>query len=152
MPKSLLCLMALVCGWTATQLVYSDDKAKDQPAKVAEAPKVLGAWTGTWGPYVAEPKADAKPKKPALCIDCDVQLKDGVWKATFEGECGRPYKYTINMEGRQVGDAVLFKGTTDLGAEDGGVYDWIGRATENEFVGFYTSAKYSGVFTMKRAK
>jgi len=34
---------------------------------------------------------------------------------------------------------VLFKGTADLGPKDGGVYDWIGRATEKEFVGFYTS-------------
>jgi hypothetical protein len=56
------------------------------------------------------------------------------------------------MEGRQVGKVVMFKGTTDLGAQDGGVYDWIGRANEKEFVGFYTSAYYTGVFSLEKAK
>jgi hypothetical protein len=46
---------------------------------------------------------------------------------------------------------VLFKGTVDLGEKDGGIYDWIGRADDREFVGFYTSAKYSGAFRMNRA-
>jgi hypothetical protein len=56
------------------------------------------------------------------------------------------------MDGRQAGAVVLFKGTTDLGPKDGGVYDWIGRATDKEFVGFYTSAKYSGAFRLTRKK
>jgi hypothetical protein len=81
-----------------------------------------------------------------------VVRKGDTWQATFEGECGRPYKYTIKMDGRQAGDVVLFKGTTDLGEKDGGVYDWIGRATQKEFIGFYTSAKYSGVFQLARKK
>jgi hypothetical protein len=56
------------------------------------------------------------------------------------------------MDGRQAGEVVLFKGTTDLGEKDGGVYDWIGRATDKEFIGFYTSAKYAGVFRLTRKK
>ena len=39
-----------------------------------------------------------------------------------------------------------------LGAKDGGVYDWIGRANEKEFVGFFTSAFYTGTFNLARAK
>ena len=74
-----------------------------------------------------------------------------VWEAVFEGDCGRPYKYSISMEGRLAGGAVMFKGTADLGAQDGGVYDWIGRADNNEFVGFFTSAAYTGVFSMARS-
>jgi hypothetical protein len=114
-------------------------------------PDVTGEWTGTWGPYYSEPppKSEAKHEKR---LDCTVVRKGDTWQATFEGECGRPYKYTIKMDGRQAGDAVLFKGTTDLGEKDGGVYDWIGRATEKEFVGFYTSAKYFGVFRVARKK
>ena len=54
------------------------------------------------------------------------------------------------MEGRQVGNGVMFKGTTDLGAKDGGVFDWIGRATDKEFVGFFTSGYYTGVFSLTR--
>jgi hypothetical protein len=56
------------------------------------------------------------------------------------------------MSRRAAGKTVLFKGTADLGPKDGGVYDWIGRATEKEFVGFYTNAYYTGVFTLTRAK
>jgi hypothetical protein len=85
-------------------------------------------------------------------LDCAVVRKGDSWQATFEGECGRPYKYTIKMDGRQAGEVVMFKGTTDLGEKDGGVYDWIGRATGKEFIGFYRSAKYAGVFRLTRKK
>jgi hypothetical protein len=86
-------------------------------------------------------------------LDCKVTvLANGEYGAVFEGECGRPYKYTIKMMGRGAGGSVLFKGTTDLGEQDGGVYDWIGRATDKEFQGFYTSASHAGTFTLTRPK
>jgi hypothetical protein len=34
------------------------------------------------------------------------------------------------------GSAVLFKGPVDLGEQVGGVFDWVGRATDDSFVGF----------------
>ena len=120
----------------------------DQPANPAP-PDVTGSWTGTWGPYNPEPPKDSE-KKHSMRLDCDVVLTDGKYQATFEGECGRPYKYTIKMEGRVVGKSVMFKGTTDLGARDGGVFDWIGRATDKEFVGFFTSAYYTGTFNLSK--
>ena len=55
------------------------------------------------------------------------EQRGGAWQATFEGECGRPYKYTVQMKGSQIGDTVMFQGTADLGEKDGGVVDWIGR-------------------------
>ena len=103
----------------------------------------------------------ALDKEKCKQLDCNVVLKDDpngktggarVWEATFEGECGRPYKYTITMEGRQAGETVMFKGTVDLGEKDGGVYDWIGRANDKEFAGFYTSSHHVGVFRLARAK
>jgi uncharacterized protein (TIGR03067 family) len=115
-------------------------------------PKVTGQWSGTWGPLVPKTPAVPGEKAPELGLDCTVVQKDGVWQATFEGECGRPYKYTVKMEGRQAGDVVLFKGTTDLGEKDGGVYDWIGRAAADEFVGFYSSAKHTGTFRLTPKK
>ena len=123
----------------------------DTPKPNEQPPDIAGAWTGTWGIY--NPSQGAVPAKD-ICkrLDCKVEYKDGVWSALFEGDCGRPYKYSIKMEGRQIGKAVLFKGTTDLGAKDGGVFDWIGRATDKEFVGFYTSANYTGVFNLSRPK
>jgi uncharacterized protein (TIGR03067 family) len=120
-------------------------------AKNAKVPIVVGEWTGTWGPLVPKP-ANPAAKSTEMLLDCTVSYKDGLWQATFEGECGRPYKYTVKMEGRQAGDVVLFKGTTDLGEKDGGVYDWIGRADPKEFVGFYTSAKYTGTFRLAPKK
>jgi len=113
------------------------------------APDINGAWSGTWGAY--SPAQGTTPPK-SICKDltAKVERKDNVWEATFEGDCGRPYKYTIKMEGRQVGKAVMFKGTTDLGAKDGGVFDWIGRANDKEFVGFFTSAYYTGTFSLSK--
>jgi len=115
------------------------------------APDIAGDWIGTWSTY--SPAQGAVPAKE-ICksLSCKVVSKDGVWEATFEGDCGRPYKYTIKMEGRQIGKVVMFKGTTDLGPRDGGVFDWIGRATDKEFVGFFTSGYYTGVFNLSRTK
>jgi hypothetical protein len=131
-------------------LGISPAQAPDKPKSV-EAPNVTGDWTGLWGPYnpaQSAPLAKEKCKR----LDCHVVRQDGVWHATFEGECSRPYKYTIKMEGRQAGPVVLFKGTIDLGEKDGGVYDWVGRATDKEFIGFYSSAHHTGVFQLARPK
>jgi hypothetical protein len=138
----LLCFALAVC--------VGPGKAQNPPAK-DQSPDIAGEWTGTWSTY--NPAQGAVPAKE-LCksLGCKIVSKDGIWEATFEGDCGRPYKYTIKMEGRQVGKVVLFKGTTDLGARDGGVFDWIGRATDKEFVGFFTSGYYTGVFSLSRAK
>jgi hypothetical protein len=128
-----------------------------QEAK-ADAPRIVGEWTGTWGVYSppgdgAQPQAGKAQQYPQMRLDCKVKaLPNGKWEATFEGECGRPYKYTIPMVGRQAGNVALFQGTVDLGPMDGGVYDWIGRANEKEFVGFYTSQKYTGHFRLTRPK
>lgn len=139
----------------AAGAVAADEKAvgggEKKPVKPANA---AGAWTGVWGPY--SPADPAKPEKYTQAqkqLDCKVvQTGEGKYQATFEGECGRPYKYTITMPGRQAGAAVLFQGSADLGEADGGVFDWIGRATDKEFVGFFSSKAYTGTFSLKRAK
>lgn len=115
----------------------------------APAPEISGEWTGTWASYNPA-QGGSTPKELCKKLDAKVELKDGIWQAVFEGDCGRPYKYSIKMEGRQIGKVVMFKGTTDLGERDGGVFDWIGRANDKEFVGFFTSAFYTGVFTLAR--
>ena len=141
-------------------------RGEDKPAP--KAPSIEGDWTGTWGPYVppAQPGAQKTPaeveadaKKAALYarfqmrLDCHVtQLPNGDFEATFEGQSPRPYKYTIKMLGHAAGPSVLFKGSADLGPKDGGMFDWIGRATDKEFLGFYTNATHVGVFTLARAK
>src|SRR5689334_3416560 len=107
--------------------------AQEKPAEAPAPPDVSGAWTGTW---TVNARGGAAP---GMRLDASVVKKrGGKFEATFQGECGRPYKYTVKMEGRQAGKVVLFKGTADLGKEDGGVYDWIGRANGDEFLGFFT--------------
>jgi hypothetical protein len=119
----------------------------------SKRPNVTGDWVGTWG-ISAPPKpgeAQSRYSGKELLLECKVaEQRDGAWQATFEGECGRPYKYTVQMKGRQIGETVMFQGTADLGEKDGGVFDWIGRATNEEFVGFYTSQKYTGHFRLAR--
>ena len=139
--RSWAAFFCLVLGLTIARAQTSSPKP--------QAPDIAGDWTGNWSTY--NPAQGAVPAK-GICksLDCKVDHKDGVWQATFEGDCGRPYKYVIKMEGRQVGNVVMFKGTTDLGAKDGGVFDWIGRATDKEFVGFFTSGYYTGVFSLTR--
>jgi hypothetical protein len=111
---------------------------------------IAGNWTGTWSNFNPA-QATSQPNVVCAKLDAKVAMVNGVWEATFEGDCGRPYKYSIKMEGRQEGNAVLFKGTVDLGPADGGVYDWIGRANNSDFIGFYTNAFSTGLFTLKRA-
>jgi hypothetical protein len=142
MIRCILFLLALA-ALAITLPVTLADEPKAAP------PNIAGEWTGIWGPFTpAEGGGLAKDKCKAL--DCAVVAEGDSWQATFEGECGQPYKYKITMNGRPSAGAILFKGTQDLGEKDGGVYDWIGRATDQEFVGFYTSAKYTGAFRLTR--
>jgi hypothetical protein len=113
-------------------------------------PNINGTWIGTWSAFNPA-RATTPPKELCAKLTATITQKGEGWQAVFEGDCGRPYKYSIAMEGRLAGGAVMFKGTADLGPQDGGVYDWIGRADNSEFVGFFTSAFYTGVFTMTRA-
>jgi hypothetical protein len=125
--------------------------AQGRGAPSAQPLDIAGQWTGSWNAYNPAQGA-TPPKEQCARLDANVVAQNGMWLATFEGDCGRPYKYTIKMEGRQVGNAVLFKGTTDLGQRDGGIYDWIGRATGTEFIGFYTNAFSTGTFSLSKAK
>ena len=126
------------------------NKQRVVSVKNFEQPNISGNWTGTWGVYHPQQTNNAAQNTQQQ-LDCRVvALTRGEWQATFEGECGRPYKYTIQMLGRRTGEVVLFKGSVDLGEKDGGVYDWIGRATEEKFIGFYTSQNYTGTFQMAR--
>ena len=114
-------------------------------------PEIAGKWTGTWS-YFNPAQATTQPKEMCKQLDDEIVKSGENWTATFEGDCGRPYKYKISMNGRLAGGVVLFTGSADLGAQDGGVYDWVGRATNDEFIGFYTSARATGFFNLTRAK
>ena len=145
----------VIAGLGLAVLAAATTAVIGQENKKPAAPEVLGKWSGTWGPYLAPDKPEESAKAyAAYCkpMDCTIQRKGEKWQATFEGECGRPYKYTITMLGRQSGNSVMFQGSADLGEKDGGAYDWIGRVTDKEFVGFYTSRGHVGTFKLVRLK
>ena len=134
-----LCLLLAVFG---LHHVMAEDVA-------LQAPVIEGEWAGIWGAYIPE-LGKALDEKRCLPMSCTVVKEGDAWTATFKGDAGGAYQYTIKMPGRQVGDTVLFSGTVDLGERSGGVYDWIGRAQGEVFVGFYTSARHTGVFRLTR--
>src|ERR1044072_1693674 len=141
-------LLVLTCLMT---LIGVGSTVGQQPTQTTPPPDISGDWSGTWGIY-SPAQGTTPPKDICKRLDAKVEYKNNAWLAPFEGDRGRAYKYSIKMEGRQVGKVVMFKGTTDLGAQDGGVFDWIGRATDKEFVGFFTSAYYTGTFNLARPK
>ena len=142
---SVLVCLALIGSFGTAIAQNQASQTKDQ------LPDISGEWTGTWGIY-SPAQGTTPPKDICKRLDARVEFKDGAWLASFEGDCGRPYKYAIKMEGRQIGKVVMFKGTTDLGEKDGGIFDWIGRANNKEFVGFFTSGNYTGTFNLSRTK
>src|SRR5258707_522063 len=85
------------------------------PKQPASGPDISGEWTGTWSSY-SPAQGATPPKEQCAHMTAKVALENGVWQATFEGDCGRPYKYNIKMEGRAAGKSVMFKGSADLGA------------------------------------
>src|SRR5262245_19243640 len=64
---------------------------------------ISGSWTGTWSNFNPA-QSSSQPNVVCAKLDAKVALVNGVWEATFEGDCGRPYKYSIKMEGRQTGN------------------------------------------------
>lgn len=106
-----------------------------------------GRWAGSWWPHATSAPAEPQCKS----LRCTVSRNDNIWQAVFQAECDQAYTFTVAMEGRPAGDVVLFRGTTDLG-QQGGEFDWIGRAAEREFVGFFTSSYYVGEFRLERTE
>lgn len=142
-------------GWMLVLLAVAGiatGEAREQRSRGPQGPpEIAGKWTGTWSSFNPA-KATEQPKEMCKQLDAEIVRNGDVWVATFEGDCGRSYKYKISMNGRLAGGVVLFTGTADLGAQDGGVYDWVGRAANGEFIGFYTSAYATGFFNLTRPK
>ena len=148
-------LKTATMGWCVALIVAAAALTVDARGQRGRGPQgppdIAGKWTGTWSSFNPA-QATMQPKQVCKQLDAEVVKNGEGWVATFEGDCGRAYKYKISMNGRLSGGVVLFTGSADLGARDGGAYDWVGRATSQEFIGFYTSAYETGFFNLTRAK
>ena len=142
---------SVVLGVLVMVMAWSPIGAAQRGRGPQGPPDIVGKWTGTWN-YLNPAQTTAQPKELCKKLDADVVRNGDKWTATFEGDCGRPYKYKVSLDGRSVGNVIMFQGTVDLGAQDGGIFDWIGRATGTEFIGFYTSASATGSFNLTRVK
>jgi hypothetical protein len=56
------------------------------------------------------------------------------------------------MKGQAKQDAVMFDGRVDLGAQQGGVFEWTGQVRDGNFHGRYTSKEDRGRFDMNRVQ
>ncbi len=102
---------------------------------------VSGYYDGDWyGPNAEEPLGE---------LACMIVRRDGeTWDATFSATFGGFGEYDVRLEGRRVGDKVVFGGSVDLGETSGGVFDWNGEIVDERFTGTYTSRFINGTFRM----
>ena len=78
--KTLACAIALLVTASA------QTGPQTQPT-----PDVSGEWTGVWSSYnPAQPAVP--PKEQCKSLTAKVTKTDSGYQATFEGDCGRPYK------------------------------------------------------------
>ena len=110
------------------------------PAWAADA--VLGRWEGSWQNKGGEPNK--------LLADIAVGKDADAYDAIFTAHFGAVGKYKVPLKGKRDGDVVRFGGRYDLG-DAGGVFEWSGEISGDEFKGKYSSPADVGTFDMKRA-
>ena len=100
-----------------------------------------GSWEGGW--YIGN------SPEPAGWVKCtSVRVGNDVWKAVFETGFGGEAIYEFDVEGKLVGDRVVFEGKVDLGQTSGGVFTWRGEADGDKFGGTYSSSFVKGRFDL----
>ena len=106
------------------------------------ATRLRTEWVGTW---------QAAGSDECKELRCQARAVGGAnWEATYTGVCNRRFSFNVTMKGRESGGKIDFRGETDLGEDNGGVYVWTGQIVGKTFTGKYTSAGgKKGTFTMK---
>lgn len=124
-------------------LVFVSSGCKSITQQNEEFTTVAGTWNGTW--WYGDRVDEGQP----LSCTC-TQIGPNQWTATFDAQYGGRSLYTFDITGKKDGDAVLFEGAVDLGADHGGVYQWTGAARGDTFTGEYSSEKAEGAFRMSK--
>ena len=104
---------------------------------------VMGNWKGSW-----KNEGEGEGDLSAQII----ALGDGKYHGVFTASYGKTSIYQVPMAGETKGASVTFSGAVDLGADQGGVFEWTGEVREGAFHGKYTSKKDRGRFDMKHVQ
>ncbi len=106
---------------------------------------VSGYYAGDWfGP---------NPEKSLGTLNCTITPKGkDAWDAYFVATFGEVGEYEVPLEGKREDGKVVFGGAVDLGASEGGVFEWTGEIVGDEFNGIYKARGYTGTFKMVKAE
>lgn len=136
-----LALVALVAVATGCSGFRGEWKrATAQPAPVGD---FTGPWEGTWLSTV-----NGHTDK----LYCVVTKQSPTqYEAFFKGKYLKIFSYShrVPLEVTSTNEVYTFNGSADLGIF-GGVYEYNGRATPEEFRSSFTSKKNKGLFEMTR--
>jgi hypothetical protein len=118
---------------------------KDGWAGAAGAEAPAGRWTGEWRSVASGHHG------PLRCLI--EPLDELCWRATFQAGFARILRacYSTEFAVSQQGDRWTLSGRSDLGRFAGGLYEFDGDATVDNFTARYRSRYDHGVFTLRRA-
>ena len=128
-------VLLFVCFTSGCAHLGESGGGKDLPAYFE------GSW---YGPH---------PDNALGVLNCTITpTGDGQWDALFFATFGGQGEYEVELNGTTVDDTIVFKGSVDLGATSGGVFDWTGVIEGDNFDGSYTSKFINGTCKMTRAE
>src|SRR5688572_30683007 len=100
MLTNLLTRRAIRLGWMtlaiAVMSLTTTGAGQQRGRGPQTPPEIAGKWTGTWSSFNPA-HATTQPKEMCKQLDAEIVKNADSWVATFEGDCGRPYKYKISM-------------------------------------------------------
>jgi len=109
----------------------------------AEARDVMGNWDGRWygvesseGPVTAHIIAEGK----------------GNFRAVISVDIGEVEPFPGEMRGKDQDAKVQFKGTVDLGPQNGGIYQLTGEVSDGKFTGRFSGLENRGRFELKKLR
>ena len=106
---------------------------------------ITGRWAGTW----QSETSDHSGKLRAMITEQDENTYLARYHATYAGWL--TFETKARLRGEQTGEGrVEFRGEEDLGWLAGGVYEYKGHATPEEFFSTYRSKHDHGTYTMTR--
>lgn len=136
-----MALLAL-CGCSTFSYEWRREARRTAPAN-----GITGPWEGRW---LSQSNGHAGTLR-AIVTQVDTSHLDVKFYAAYKQWITFHFGYTVRMEAKPgVEGVVSFRGSEDLGALAGGVYNYEGQADRTNFSSTYKSKYDHGTFEMKR--